>query len=293
MSSFESMSATLDSSDWALHAVPMVQRNYACDNVIETYFGTQTFTPSGDKATFMKDMYLCMLGQALEMKSNIENRRSTNTFGDLIWQLNEIWPTGGWGSLEYGTPVNGQVSGGRWKPLHYFLRRTTFHDNIVACGTDAHCYVRNDGPIALSGSVTTSLISLKTGSVTNLATASVSLSPGAGHSQWFCASGTDCQSYSNLLSAHGCANDGTDCFLLASVSRSNGTFVSDNTVLLNIPSKLILPQATVTYSLNASTGQVTVTSTAVALYVTLTTAAEIGRAVQQECRDRSRMPSSA
>ena len=36
------------------------------------------------------------------MKSNIENRRSGNTFGTIIWQLGEIWPTGGWGSLEYG-----------------------------------------------------------------------------------------------------------------------------------------------------------------------------------------------
>ncbi len=38
------------------------------------------------------------------MKSNIENRRSGNEFGTVIWQLGEIWPTGGWGSLEYGIP---------------------------------------------------------------------------------------------------------------------------------------------------------------------------------------------
>ena len=70
-------------------------------------------------------------------------------------QLNEIWPTGGWGSIEYGTAsVPGQVRrrrwcflgvllcwlrrarvtrplppllmwqvlGGRWKPLHYMVR---------------------------------------------------------------------------------------------------------------------------------------------------------------------------
>jgi len=36
------------------------------------------------------------------VKSNIENRRSENEFGTVIWQLGEIWPTGGWGSLEYG-----------------------------------------------------------------------------------------------------------------------------------------------------------------------------------------------
>lgn len=33
-------------------------------------------------------------------------------FGTVTWQLNEIWPTGGWGSIEYGTVgfTGGQVS---------------------------------------------------------------------------------------------------------------------------------------------------------------------------------------
>ena len=57
MSSFESMSATLDPSHWGLHGGeeadnctggwdktctgdnPMAQRNYPCDNIIEAYFG--------------------------------------------------------------------------------------------------------------------------------------------------------------------------------------------------------------------------------------------------------------
>jgi hypothetical protein len=38
--------------------------------------------------------------QTLEMKSDIEVRRSRNEHGTLTWQLGEIWPTGGWGSLE-------------------------------------------------------------------------------------------------------------------------------------------------------------------------------------------------
>ena len=33
----------------------------------------------------------------------------------MVWQLGEIWPTGGWGSVEYATAVRGQVRGGRWK----------------------------------------------------------------------------------------------------------------------------------------------------------------------------------
>ena len=35
-----------------------------------------------------------MIGQALQVKSIIEKRKSTNELGHLVWQLNEIWPTG-------------------------------------------------------------------------------------------------------------------------------------------------------------------------------------------------------
>ncbi len=41
-----------------------------------------------------------MIAQMLQQKADIETRRSTNAWGTLTWQLNEIWPTGGWGSLE-------------------------------------------------------------------------------------------------------------------------------------------------------------------------------------------------
>ena len=39
----------------------------------------------------------------------------------MLWQLNEVWPTGGWGSLEYGAAnTAGQLIGGRWKPTILF-----------------------------------------------------------------------------------------------------------------------------------------------------------------------------
>jgi hypothetical protein len=88
----------------------MAQRNYPCDNIILTYFGALDWNATGVDA-FQKQLYLCLLGQALEMKSDIEARRSQNEFGTVTWQLNEIWPTGGWGSVEYGTVdfTSGQV----------------------------------------------------------------------------------------------------------------------------------------------------------------------------------------
>lgn len=41
--------------------------------------------------------------------------------GAMYWQLNQIWPAPSWSSLEYG---------GRWKLLHYFIKRA--YANVMA-----------------------------------------------------------------------------------------------------------------------------------------------------------------
>ena len=134
----------------------MAQRNYPCDNIIVQYFGKSDFDQVGE-ATFKKQLWQCMVGQALLIKSDIETRRAGNQFGIIVWQYNEIWPTGGWGSIEYGTVgyTKGQVLGGRWKPLHYWYKASIYADVMATCGTRniAHdhvpaiaCYVKNDSP---------------------------------------------------------------------------------------------------------------------------------------------------
>merc|ERR1719265_1162287 len=93
-----------------------------------------------------------MIGQALEIKQNIETRLSQNTFRIIVWQYNEIWPTGGWGSIEYGNPnFPGQVIGGRWKPLQYWYRGSLFTDVMATCGKGGQFYIRNDRPQAFQG----------------------------------------------------------------------------------------------------------------------------------------------
>ena len=107
MSSFESMSPTLAEEHWGLHGgapderceAPgpcdgknaMAERNYVCDNIISKYFGAQAAAPEVLNMTnatmFKRQLYQCMLGQALEMKSNIEARRALNTFGIIVWQV--------------------------------------------------------------------------------------------------------------------------------------------------------------------------------------------------------------
>ncbi len=84
--------------------------------------------------------------------------------------------------------MKGQVLGGRWKPLHYFLRNALYADVIATCGTDANCFVKNDGVQAFTGTVTISAVNLASGKLTTALTKSVSLAAGAGVTQWFCLS---------------------------------------------------------------------------------------------------------
>ena len=65
--------------------------------------------------------YQCQLVQAIVLKQIYEARRAQNAFGHLVWMLNEIWPTVGWGSLEYGPPPGftpGQVGASQTPPTH-------------------------------------------------------------------------------------------------------------------------------------------------------------------------------
>ena len=184
------VSATLQPEHWGLHGGmppdhcsgglpnaghvctggnPMAQRNYPCDSLIVAYFDTSSadLDTVGEFA-FKKQLWLCMAAMALKVKAEVEHYRGQNTFGLLVWQLNEIWPTGGWGSVEYGGDTPGQVIGGRWKPLHCdytrslhcelisrdvseklrvltdLYKRSIFTDVMAACGGDGTCYVKND-----------------------------------------------------------------------------------------------------------------------------------------------------
>lgn len=72
----------------------MAQRNYPCDNFIVVYFGNNTDRDATGPHAFKQQIFQCMIAQALVIKQNIELTRSQNRFGTLVWQFNEIWPTG-------------------------------------------------------------------------------------------------------------------------------------------------------------------------------------------------------
>lgn len=64
--------------------------SWPCDSGIVSYFGPQNFSGPSAAATLQRQLYLCMVAQALEMKGNIETRRSGNAWGTIVWQLNEM-----------------------------------------------------------------------------------------------------------------------------------------------------------------------------------------------------------
>jgi len=262
----------------------MYQRNYPCDNIIQVYWGPQNLNLTGPNV-FKKQLYQCMLGQLLELKGEIEYLRSTNAFGTITWQLGEIWPTGGWGSLEYGTPVAGQVLGGRWKPLQYLLKATLYPDVTATCGNDSFCMIRNDAPGPFAGTVDLGIVHFRTGKVTTISSRKVQME-GSSSAQWFCiedkltkkatANALNCVLWSDIFHKYGCINGGADCIMTVTVTSHSGTVISENVVPLTTPAKMSLPSAHITFTIerNGEGGADIVLSTNdVAVYATLTTKA--------------------
>ena len=286
-SSFESMAPTLDpATDWSAHAAVMTERNYPADNFVQVYFGARaraSLSESGALA-LQRVCWFQTIAQMLQQKGDIEARRSANGQATLTWQLNEIWPTGGWGSLEYGTVgfTDGQVLGGRWKPMHHQFESHLYRDAVIICGDAASCLLKNDNPLAgFTGSWTTELWKLggSTHASVQLGGGAVDLARGSGAAAWVCADGSGappCNAWGQVLAAHGCASDGSDCVLSATLTDGAGTAVDAHVDLLTTPAQLTLPptavEAVVAPALGADgSATVTLSANATALLVTLTT----------------------
>jgi beta-mannosidase len=284
LSSYESMAATLKPTEYGVNTEPFRERNYAANSLILSYFGAHRDMSVVGVEALQSQTYLSMLAASLERKSDIESWRSTGIWGMLMWQLNEIWPTGGWGSLEYGTPVPGQVIGGRWKIMHHALQQSAFADVVASCGKEmtstgageygiggiagstangsALCYIRNDLPTAFVGTVAVEAIHFNTGQTTTLSTVPVSV-PAAGEYgsvSFFCAANSTklsrgkpgvCASFDKLYGLAGCTGGPADCFLNVTVTAADDSTGSSpkqpcrNILLLALPSKLHLPRANV------------------------------------------------
>ena len=93
------------------------------------------------------------------------------------------------GSIEYGSPVPGQILGGRWKPLHYMLRASIFADQLLVCTADGSCFVANDSPFEFTGTATVRVLNVISGASSTILSQPLSLPPGPRFTQWFCGTG--------------------------------------------------------------------------------------------------------
>jgi hypothetical protein len=177
------------------------------------------------------------------------------------------------------------VEGGRWKPLQYWYARYIFKDVLIAASADARVFVKNDSPLVpLVGTGSLSLLHTATGARTPVFSYPLNVPRGAGQSTWFCANNTvnvltaACPAWPSILASSGCATDGSDCIALLAIVDTTGKQIYDNFELLNVPSQYNLPQAQVTFAIGspAADGSVpiTLTASATALFVTLTTLAQ-------------------
>ena len=292
MSSFESMSGTLAPSSWGLHGggapstcVPlagsfynscagrnaMAQRNWAADNLVWSYFGPALLNASGE-AAFRGALFQSMIAGALNMQSVVESHRGSNCLGTLEWQLNEIWPTGGWGSLEYGSAASpGSLRGGRWKPMHHWFERHLFADVMAACGAPYRsrafaCYVSNaraDRPFA--GTLALTAVDLASGAETAWAELPVAVAAGPAALAW--------------LTPNATLPNVTSTLLLARLTdAASGRVFDEHVVHLTAPVNLAAKRATLAAAVAAQPNadgsvDVGVSTDAAALFVTLTAAA--------------------
>lgn len=91
LQSFESFSGQLSTDQYGIHSPAFFQRNWPVDNFITTYSGNLIDRNTvGNATVFQSQIYSEFLAQCLQMKSNIANRRSTNSFGTIVWQYNEV-----------------------------------------------------------------------------------------------------------------------------------------------------------------------------------------------------------
>jgi beta-mannosidase len=102
-----------DSTDWALESKVMLQhQKHPKGNVLIRKYMEKSFKMP---KTFKDFVYVSQLTQAQGIRMAVEAQRRAKPYcmGTLYWQLNDVWQSASWSSID---------NFGRWKALHYAVR---------------------------------------------------------------------------------------------------------------------------------------------------------------------------
>jgi len=172
---FETIESVLDGSkgDYLLDSEVLVHRKHAGHELslpVSSLFGDATGTPLNfsdtSEANFRRMIFFTQMAQTLCIKTFLEElRRGKDTFGSIIWQLNDVWQASSWGSLDYG---------GRWRALHHSLQAvfapsvvSVWVNNTVDNKTVVNIYGSHHGSVPDAGvvQVEVNVTSIVTGAV--------------------------------------------------------------------------------------------------------------------------------
>ena len=110
---WETIESFSDSTDWTLESKVMLQhQKHPKGNVLIKKYTERSFkTPK----TFKDFVYVSQLVQAQGIRMAVEAQRRAKPYcmGTLYWQLNDVWQSASWSSIDYF---------GCWKALHYAVR---------------------------------------------------------------------------------------------------------------------------------------------------------------------------
>jgi beta-mannosidase len=124
---------------------------------------------------FPNFVYLSQIQQGLAIKAAVEYWRSLkpHCMGTIYWQLNDTWPVASWSSLDYG---------GRWKAMHYLVRRFFQPVAVAAIPSDDGATIRfslvNDTMAEVSVDLSISMVTMS-GEVRPLKSVQAMCSPDA------------------------------------------------------------------------------------------------------------------
>jgi len=131
-SSFETISKVSTIDDWDYFSEFITARQHHMYGNMELYLGALLHMHTPEQCSqkrkqcepvevFKNILYLTQIFQAMSLKTetehylrhqNIINKNSEGlTMGALYWQLNDVWQTVSWSSIEFG---------GKWKMAHYY-----------------------------------------------------------------------------------------------------------------------------------------------------------------------------